>query len=378
MRESSRNFLVGLFLLGALVTFGLLMVWFGETPGWLQRGEWTMRIVGVRDLSGIGEGTPVNLNGVEIGRVRRLDFRDLERPDRGVLIETRIKQRFSVPSGAFAKVYGATFGFGTGRIDLVVDAGRSLEPLAKDGEAVLPGEMRSIVGEFISRDTVDSFQRAMDRIANVAAAAEPVMANINHLVEKRTIADVSAPGATEKGVVANLGTVLERIDGFIANLDEVVGDDRVQEDVKTAVRELRGASEDLRATVALWKTETQKLADNLNGGIDSTEARLDDSFRKLNTVLENLDSATGDLAVVSRGAREGRGTVGLLLNDPRAYEALVLSLERLAAVLSDVQVITGKIRDDGYITVGQAPGGLLKAKLMVGGGGASTSALERP
>ena len=76
MNETSRNFWVGLFVVLSLGALGVLMVWFGEAPSWLGSGEWTLRIEGVKELRGIGDGSPVTLNGVEIGRVNRLEFED--------------------------------------------------------------------------------------------------------------------------------------------------------------------------------------------------------------------------------------------------------------------------------------------------------------
>ena len=82
MKEATRNFLFGLFVLAALAVFGVLMVWFGEAPEWLGTGDWTLEITGVREIRGIGEGSPVLLNGVEIGRVVGLDFVDRTIPGR--------------------------------------------------------------------------------------------------------------------------------------------------------------------------------------------------------------------------------------------------------------------------------------------------------
>ncbi|MCH8966093.1 MAG: hypothetical protein IID43_00300, partial [Planctomycetes bacterium] len=56
MKEGTRNLLVGVFVIAAIGALGILMVWFGETPSWLRRSDWTLKIAGVRDLRGVGEG----------------------------------------------------------------------------------------------------------------------------------------------------------------------------------------------------------------------------------------------------------------------------------------------------------------------------------
>ena len=100
MKESTRNMLVGVFVMASLGALAVMMVWFGETPEWLRRNEWALTITGVRDLRGIGEGSPVKLNGGEIGRVSSLGFHDREHPERGVVIIARIEKQYSIPRGA--------------------------------------------------------------------------------------------------------------------------------------------------------------------------------------------------------------------------------------------------------------------------------------
>jgi phospholipid/cholesterol/gamma-HCH transport system substrate-binding protein len=365
MKEASRNTLVGLFVIASLAVLGTLMVWFGEVPEFLARNDWTLDIIGVRELRGVGQGSPVFLNGVEIGRVGKVDFLDRTRPDRGVVVAARIKKEFSVPKGAVARVYGATLGFGSGHVDIIISRGANLEPLVPD-EASIPGEMRNVLGELISPDLVGSFEHTVSHIGNLAEAAKPVMEQLSLLLEPRRVQELSEPGAAERGLTANLSTVIERIDILVANVNEVLGDEHVQEDLKAVVVRLKDASEELRQTIMVWRTESQRLSDNLNAGVDRTEEHFDRSFAKLNQSLDSIDDAARNLSVIMSGIADGQGTIGLLANDPRLYEAAVLAMERLGAVLSDVKVITGRIKEDGYITVGQAPSGLLKKRIPVG------------
>lgn len=352
MKEPTRNFLVGLFVVVALVVLGVLMVWFGEAPAWLGGSEWTLRIAGVRELSGVGEGTTVNLNGVDIGRVKALEFENPERPDQGVAIVVGIKNRYSIPRGAHARIYGAMMGFGTGRIDICVRPGVPAEPLERVG-ATIPGEMHYVLREVISEELTSTVERTIAHIGELAAAATPVANNLAELIEQRAVADVSKPGAVERGFTANLSTVVERIDNLVADINAVLGDENVQDDVKAAVSDLKSATTELKDTIALWNTESRKISDNFNAGIDRTEENLDQSFVKLNEVLDNLDDATKSLAGMLHEVSEGEGTAGLLAHDERLYEAAVLTFDRLGELIGTLQRIAGKIERDGYITLGR-------------------------
>jgi len=214
--------------------------------------------------------------------------------------------------------------------------------------AEIKGEMRSIIGELITKDLVDSVQRTIDNIGSFAASATPVADNLADLLARRPVSEVTAPGSELK---ANLATVVERIDQLVANLNVVLGDVNVQGDVKAVVHDLKTATTELRETMELWRTSSQKIADNLTTGIDKTEANLERSFVKLNELLDNLDAGAKSLATSLQVVAEGRGTAGLLVRDERLYEAALLSIQRFGEALATAQRILSKFESDGYITL---------------------------
>ena len=347
MTEPARNFWVGSFVVVSLIVLATLMAWFGETPEWLGGNEWTLEITGVRELRGIQPGSPVHLNGVEIGRVKALEFVKPDRPDHGVTIVTRIRDQYSIPRGAIARVYGSTLGIGTGHIDILVEAGAAYYPPLPREDAQIKGEMRSIVNEIITKDMIEAVQRTITNFGNFADAATPVAQNLALILEQRSVKQVSEPGST---MTANVATVVERIDQLVANLNAVLGDVNVQGDVKTVVHDLKAATAELRETIELLKSSTQKVADNLNSGFDR-------SFTNLNEVLDDLDAGAKSLASSLQLVAEGHGTAGLLVRDERLYEAAVLSIERFGEAMATAQRILSRIENDGFIRIGSPTSG---------------------
>ena len=363
MTESTRNLSVGFFVVMSLIILATLMAWFGETPDWLGANEWTLEIVGTRDLRGINPGSPVMLNGVEVGRVKDLRFVNTARPDRGVIIVGRIKDKYQIPQGAHALVYGATLGFGSGRIEIIVDPEGDLAMLPKENAQII-GEMRSVFGEMISKELVESLQSTFTNIGAFAGAATPAAHNLAALLESRPLAEVNAPGSELR---PNISTVVERLDRLIANVDEVVGDPGVKSEFQGAVRDIKSATEQLRHTVEIWRTQSQRITENLNKGIEETKVDLDRNFDKLYIVLENLDNSTQSLAFSMHQIAQGKGTLGMLANDPRLYEAAVLSVGRFAEAMTTLNVVLGKIERDGYISV-RTPSGIFGKDIPTPGG----------
>jgi phospholipid/cholesterol/gamma-HCH transport system substrate-binding protein len=348
MKEATRNFLVGLFVLFFLGALASLMVMLGETPRWLGSGDWELSITGAEDIRGVGEGSPVYLNGVEIGRIARLEFVNPEFMGLGVNIVARIKQHYGVPRESRAKIYGATLGLGTGQVLISVDTRTSAQYVPRDGTGAIAGESASAFGEIVSPELTRSLQRVVENIADFAEAARPVADNLALLLEERTIAQVDHGTTT-----ANAATAIERIDRLVRNLNSILGDDKVQEDVKQVATTLKDSAEDIKQLITLWNTETRRLADNINEGVDRTEQHLDEAFTRLESAAGKLDRAASDLASILHGVAQGEGTAGMLLRDPRLYEAGVLAFERLAEVLAIVERITGKIDREGRFTIAQ-------------------------
>ncbi len=353
MKENSRNFLVGVFVVASVGALGVLMVWFGEAPTWLRTTDWELNIIGVRDLRGVAEGTPVKLNGVEIGRVSSLDFRDRDAPEKGVVIRTLISRGYSVPMGAHAKVYGATLGIGSGQINIVFEENVTSKLMPQEN-ATMRGEMASMLNEVITPSMVESFQRMLDTIGNVAVAVEPVALSLDELIKQRSVANVDDPQPGAGKSMANISTVVERMDDLIANMNVVLGDVEVQGDIKGVVLDLKDTSATLKETVEIWKRKSTELADDATGLIAGTETKLDGSFNLLDELLAQAGEAATGLVHLINGIEQGRGTAGLIAKDERLYEAAVLALDRLNVVLADFAIISGKIRDDGYITISQA------------------------
>lgn len=355
MKDVTRNLLVGWFVVVSLGALAILMAWFGETPSWLRTDEWELRISGVQELGGVGPGSPVHLSGLEIGRVKGLEFVDTTRPDQGVDIIAGIKSEYYVPRGAMARVYGATLGFGTGRIEIIVEPGTSSEPLPKDGTAEMPGEMRSVIGELVSKDMVNSLERTITHIGNLTAEWTPVGSNLATMLEQRSVVSVSGAGADGPGLTPNLTTVIERLDHLVKNFNAILGNENLQDDVRSAVKDLKGSSTALKELVEFWHAETGKITENVNAGVERTADNLDRAFANLNQMLERLDESVRTIVVVLGHIEGGEGTAGLLVRDERLYEAAVLAVERFSQVMLNLEIISGKIKEDGYIMVAKAP-----------------------
>lgn len=353
MKEHRRNVLVGAFMVAGLGTLGLLMTMFGEAPEWLGGAEWSLEIH-VKQLRGAPQGTPVNLNGVQIGRVGDLEFDNPKRPDLGVSIIALIKDLYGVPSGAYAVIYEPVLGIGRGRIEIVVPPDGGGRPLDKE-KALIRGEMGNMIDEIVPKTLMSSVERAVRQIGDFTAALTPVADDLHEIFKKAPIELIDDPALAGE-LTANLRTAIQRFDKTLKHVNDVLGDPNVKsalleaiENVRQGTQDGRLALADLRETTATLRDSSLRITTKIEQGVDDTTANFDQLSRKAMPVLDNLAEATANLNRVSLDLADGEGTAGKLLRDDRLYEKLVLFTDRLTDAIDTLRRITNKIERQGYI-----------------------------
>lgn len=353
MQETRRNLLVGAFMLTGLVALALLMAMFGEAPEWLGGAEWRLRIR-VAQLRTAPEGTPVNLNGIQIGRVGALEFDNPARPDQGVSVMALIKDKYDVPSGAHAVVYEPVLGVGRGHIEILVPPEGGGAPLPRVDASIL-GRMSSMMHEVVPETLMSSVEKTVIQIGNFAEALTPVANDLHDLMVRTPVDAVDDP-AQARRVVANLSTVIQRVDQAVKHFNDVLGDPAVKSALRESIDNLRQMSEDgklavgdMRETAATLRDASLRITAKAEQALDAASADVSELSRKSAPVLDNLAQLTANLSRASFALADGQGTAGKFLRDDRLYEKMVLFMDRFTELVNTVRRIAGKTERQGYL-----------------------------
>ncbi len=353
MQETKRNILVGGFMMSGLAALGALMIIFGEQPGWLGGAEYELQIR-FREVSGVTGGMPINLNGVQIGRVDRMEFEDLERPGLGVRVIGLIKDQYLIPSLAKAEVTPGLLGLGRGNITLIVPE-IATNPLDKK-HARIDGVMGNPFGDVIPETLAVSIEETAIHIGNLAEAATPLATDLHHLFEIRSINQVDAPGAAAAGITANLYTLIQRFDLTVGELNGILADPEFKPSVLNAVSnfermtvEGREAMITMRRMMDQLETDTSSIAQKLDSGLSDANKGINEILARMIPALDQLSELMVNLNSVSRDLAQGGGTAGLLLRDDRMYESFVLSIQRLTDALDVIRRIAERFENQGFI-----------------------------
>ncbi|MEX0912435.1 MAG: MlaD family protein [Gemmatimonadota bacterium] len=279
-RSANREVKVGMFVLLGLTAF--LVVLFTLTDVGTFRGRYYTTTV-VESAGGMRDGDPVQMRGVNIGRVT-----DFEMVPDGVAVTMEIYNRYDVPADSRVAVRSAGLLGG-----MVVDVvpGDSNERASRDD--VLPA---TVEGDLMSS------------AGTLGTQAETVLERANRLLSQETIGSVGSSAA--------------ELEVLLGDLSALAAEQRT---------ELALLSESLRNSAAgVERATSGPELERAVANIDSLTARLDDTSR-------TLGAASGSLEVVLGRLERGEGTLGRLTTDDALYENLNAAATSLQELVADIR-----------------------------------------
>jgi phospholipid/cholesterol/gamma-HCH transport system substrate-binding protein len=333
MNETQRNLAVGITVLGALVTLGVLIVLFAGLPQWFQTGNTV--VIHFQQTHDIIEGDAIVLLGKRVGTVTNVNFTEGD-PRKGITIIAIIDSDIRLPTNIKAKVF--TKGIvGKGYLTLIPEGplktgpdGKRVEFYPRDetltltgihdaGGGMLPAELTNALTEFgqLAENLNDLIAPPPDSQPATAAA---------------TIGPAPEPPPGLKGTVARLNRTLDA-------LHEVVGSVENQKNIHDALAHLADASE--KATHAM-----DALKDLAADG-QKTLGQADELTRKLIGDADQIARLLTELQKTVRTVNQGKGTMGKLLSDPKLYNNLLQLTQRMDLLVRDFRELTDTWKKQG-------------------------------
>ena len=275
------EFRVGIFVLVGLVS--ALFALFLLTDPSTFRGRYRISTV-VDDAGGIRRGDPVQMRGVNVGRVMKFSM-----DSGGVRITLEIEGEWDIPVDSRSRlVSGGILG---GRTVEIVEGG-SLETISGGGE--LPGE------------NVDGI---LDFPAELGQDAQAVLGQIQELLAEPTLDAIQGSAQELQGLLGQLSLLAEEQGRELAQLTASLN--RSAQGLETAA----GSGDDLASAIA----------------------RADSALLTVNRTSEAVLTASEALQTILHRIEVGEGTLGQLSTNPALYENLTSALESIRALTDDLR-----------------------------------------
>ncbi|MGA0272996.1 MAG: MlaD family protein [Flavobacteriaceae bacterium] len=245
------------------------------------------------DVEGLVIGANVTINGMNVGKVRSIDF-DENYDKINVTFSLRSDLRFSNKSKAQLYEAGLIGGKAIAILP-VYEKGNTI----KSG-AVLPSEVKPGLTELVNQQIAP----LQDKIEGLLTSADSLFAGVSNVMNYQTQNNL-------KLALEGFSNSVNAIADLTENMNRLI----LQNE-----KSFKGTMSNLEATTA----HLNQLTDSLNQmPLGAVVRQFEQTAIDLNTLLENLNS--------------GEGSAAKLLNDQALYQSLLDSSEALEALLSDLK-----------------------------------------
>jgi phospholipid/cholesterol/gamma-HCH transport system substrate-binding protein len=332
---------VGITVLVSAVTLAVLLFLMSGT-----RGLFSKRIMlqsYFDNASGLREGAPVRLSGVDVGNVihiRVVPDKDKQLTPVEVIMKVSTKYGFdlrrdSVISLDTAGVLGETY--------LDIDSSQAVGPIVQDGDTIatqVHPDFNQVVRA--SQSTLQNMDALLKRADRILAFAESGKGSLGKLIYDPTLYNrISSTVADLQGMVedvakgkGSLGALINRneaYDKFLATLDKMnaVIDD-VQAGKGTAGKLLKDASLYNNANDTM--ANIKKVSETISSGKGSVGRLIEDDelAKKLDITITKLSELTSELEA-------GQGTAGKLFKDETLYNNANQMITEASALVKAVK-----------------------------------------
>ena len=165
------------------------------------------------------------------------------------------------------------------------------------------------------------------------------------LAEGASIRGESGVGLAQ--ILESAGGLMARLDSVSQRLEGLLGDPRldgIMDDLGAGVRDLRILAATGREGLPALLSELEALTVDLRGFVAETRGPLGETLEglpgtaaRLDSLLADLEEASGGLKAAGRQLESGQGTLGRLVQEDELYLRLEDTLDGLDSLLTDIK-----------------------------------------
>lgn len=338
-RKGGSTLRVGALVLVAVAAFVAAILLIGEQSKlFASKADYYVMF---NNVGGLDTGNPVQLNGVDVGRVTEV-LLPAEPGKNDIRVEISIEQRFAPRVRQDSQASIATLGLlgdkyieltsGSMDVPTIPEGGQiptapttSIDELLASGENLMDNviaisfSLRNILGRMergegiLGRLTVDTpeAEALIDSVKGTVAAAERIAEKVESGEGPipRLINDPQMARRLDESL-ARLESVLAKLDEGEGALPRLLNDPTTAERLDTLLDLLNRVATDLASFV-----EEVESSDGLLQRLLTDEEYGEEVSREIRSLVDRIDDLSAEIA-------EGDGTVAQLIEDPQIYQAL--------------------------------------------------------
>jgi phospholipid/cholesterol/gamma-HCH transport system substrate-binding protein len=273
------------------------------------------------DSFAMSEGaTPVRLNGILIGKVKKIGLSGDTKPNRSVRIELALNQEslMDIPVDSTAKLAQQNL---LGARYVNISRGKAAQRIQPGGE-ISTQDTKEIEDLFEQgSSTLGALQSILTRVERIVVEIEDGKGTIGKFIRDETLYNKLTDTVDEAK------KLIEAINNPNSSLGKIINDDGLY-------NEAEGTIKDLRGTMA----KVDQMVTAINDGQGTAGKMLHDT-----QLYDEATAAIGDLRETLRLVNQGDGTVNKLLTTDTLHVRFEETMSRLDAVLDKINTGDGTV-----------------------------------
>lgn len=252
-------------------------------------------------VDGLTVSKPVLINGYQIGRVAKLALQT----DGTIIATLSINSKYEIPENSIARLEGTDL---LGSKAIVMSLGNS-KKMAEDGYTLNAN---------VEKGLMEQVQPVQKKAELIIGKMDSILSSVNSILNPNFQKNVDKSFNSIAGTLASLETTSKKVDGL-------VGSESAR--IEAIFRNVEGITANLN-------NNNKKISDILTNINTVTDKFAAANFKQ---TLDNANNAIADLQSVIAGIKDGKGSLGLLLNDNKMYENLNNASKNLDALMIDLK-----------------------------------------
>lgn len=252
-------------------------------------------------VDGLAVSKPVLINGYQIGRVAALELQ----PDATIKATLKINGKYEIPKNTIARLEGTDL---LGSKAIVLTLGND-KNIAEDGDFLETN---------VEKGLIETFQPVQKKAELIITKMDSILTSVNTILNPNLQKNIDRSFTSIAGTLTSLEATSKKVDALVG-------------------------SESSKLSSILSNVEA------ITANFKNNGAKIDAVMRNLNTVTDkvaainfeqtvnNANKAVADLQGMINDVKNGKGTLGALLNDRQMYDNLNSASKNLDALMIDLK-----------------------------------------
>lgn len=252
-------------------------------------------------VDGLAVSKPVLINGYQIGRVAALELQT----DATIIATLKINGKYEIPKNTIARLEGTDL---LGSKAIVLTLGND-KNFAQDGDYLQTN---------VEKGLMETFQPVQKKAELIITKMDSILSSINTILNPNLQKNIDRSFSSIAGTLTSLESTSKKVDALVGSESSKLS--AILSNVEAITANFKNNGARIDAVMKNLNTMTDKVA----------AVNFEETVNNANKAMADLQGMINDL-------KNGKGTLGALLNDRQMYDNLTNASKNLDALMIDLK-----------------------------------------